>query len=48
MYIAINTDAFNSISGGTDGRPTVEYIASNTASSSASTVSTTTRIRRIE
>jgi len=46
-YNAINTDAFNSDSGGTDGRPRVEYIASNAPSSSARTVSTTRRIRRI-
>ena len=46
-YIAINTDAFNNISGGTDGRPFVEYIDSNTGSNSTSTASTTTRIRRI-
>jgi hypothetical protein len=46
-YIAINTVAFNNVSGGTLRRPLVAYISSNTASSSASTASTTTRILRI-
>jgi hypothetical protein len=46
-YIAINTVAFSSCSGGTLRRPRVAYISSKTGSSSASTASTTTRIRRI-
>ena len=46
-YIAINTVAFNSASGGTLVRPLDAYIASNTTSRSAKTASTTTRILRI-
>jgi hypothetical protein len=46
-YNAINTVDFNSVSGGTLRRPPVAYMPSNTGSSSASTASTTTRIRRI-
>ena len=46
-YIAINTVAFNNVSGGTLARPPAAYIPSNTSSRSASTASTTTRIRRI-
>jgi|GEM_PF-5167150 len=40
-------DAFSSYSGGTLGRPTHQYIASNSLSISARTSSTTLRIRRI-
>ena len=46
-YNAINTVAFSNCSGGTLGRPVVAYMAVNSPSSSTSTSSTTTRIRRI-
>ena len=46
-YSAISTVAFNRVSGGTLRRPPAAYIPSNTSSRSASTASTTTRIRRI-
>ena len=35
-YVAINTDTFHHLSGGTDGRPGVAYVASNPSSSMVS------------
>jgi hypothetical protein len=46
-YIAINTEALSSCSGGTLGRPDFAYINENSSLRSASTASTTSRIRRI-
>jgi hypothetical protein len=45
-YNAINTDDFNNVSGGTLRRPPAAYMPVNVSSIPASTVSTTTRMRR--
>jgi hypothetical protein len=46
VYSAISSIDFSSRSGGTDGRPTLLYIAPNTGESSLSTRSVMSRILR--